>query len=313
MKLLFCILFVLFFVGRGASVCAQSSQTVPNGNNGALAGLFSVAEGRQVRFSKGNLQYSTKGTHACADGTTKPGTWRFAEYQYSYVGSASQVSYYNDKPSGNVPGSDNANIGSSYEGWIDLFGWGTSGYNGCEPFWSTMAELRYGPAGEYNLTDTNANYDWGVYNAISNGGDVPNKWRVLTMDEWEYMCSGRVYAASKWGYATVNGVQGVVFLPDNWTLPTSCTFTSGCESGWTTNSYTDSQWVALETAGAVFLPAAGYRYGVQLNIDNPDGYYWSSTAYFNKYASRLDFNSSQLRTNYSSFRSYGYSVRLVCE
>ena len=35
---------------------------------GALPGLFSVAEGRQVRFSKGNLQYQAS-----------TGIWRFAE------------------------------------------------------------------------------------------------------------------------------------------------------------------------------------------------------------------------------------------
>lgn len=42
---------------------------------GVLPGLFSVSEGRQVRFSKGNLQYQAS-----------TGTWRFAEHQYDYVG-----------------------------------------------------------------------------------------------------------------------------------------------------------------------------------------------------------------------------------
>ncbi len=77
---------------------------------GAINGKFSVASGKQVYFSKGNLQYQASSN-----------TWRFAEHQYDFVG---------DDTNGNVSvGSDkcnNALISSSYTGWIDLFGWGTS-------------------------------------------------------------------------------------------------------------------------------------------------------------------------------------------
>ena len=63
---------------------------------GAINGLFSVSDNKQVYFSKGNLQYQAS-----------TNTWRFAENQWDYVGD------------------DNANISSNYSGWIDLFGWGT--------------------------------------------------------------------------------------------------------------------------------------------------------------------------------------------
>lgn len=65
--------------------------------NGAVAnGVFSVGENKQVKFSRGNLQYQA---------STK--TWRFAENQYDYIGE------------------DDKNISATYTGWIDLFGWGT--------------------------------------------------------------------------------------------------------------------------------------------------------------------------------------------
>ena len=44
-------------------------------NTGELPGVFSVAEGRQVQFSQGNLQYQPS-----------TATWRFAEHQYDMIG-----------------------------------------------------------------------------------------------------------------------------------------------------------------------------------------------------------------------------------
>lgn len=63
---------------------------------GAINGLFSVGESKQVYFSRGNLQYQAS-----------TNTWRFAENQYDMIGD------------------DNTNVSDSYTGWIDLFGWGT--------------------------------------------------------------------------------------------------------------------------------------------------------------------------------------------
>ena len=77
---------------------------------GAINGKFSVSECQYVYFAKGNLQYNAvQGTHATADGGTEQGTWRFADHQWDYVGS------------------DNCNISQTYDGWIDLFAYGTSG------------------------------------------------------------------------------------------------------------------------------------------------------------------------------------------
>lgn len=203
-------------------------------------------------------------------------TWQFAANQYDIIGSANQ------------------NISSSYSGWIDLFGWGT----GSNPTNSSTSNSSYS-------TFT----DWGN-NAISNGGNQGGLWRTLTKDEWSYLLSGRPNAASLVGKATVNGVTGLVFLPDNWTLPSGCSFTSGTSNAFTANTYTTSQWSAMESAGAVFLPAAGYRFGTSVYNVGSNGYYWSSTAHDSDYAWYLYFGGSDA-SMIGSRRYYGLSVRLV--
>ena len=84
--------------------------------DGALVKVsYKVSDSKRVYFSQGNLQFNAvRGTHAVYGSTTeKPGTWRFAENQYDYIGDS------------------NKNISQFYNGWIDLylFGWGTSGWN----------------------------------------------------------------------------------------------------------------------------------------------------------------------------------------
>lgn len=232
---------------------------------GTLPGLFSVSATQQVRFSQGNLQYQ-----ASTD------TWRFAENQYDYVGSA------------------NSNISPTYSGWIDLFGWGT----GNNP---TLAST--------NLSDYSTFVDWGV-NAISNGGNVANSgWRTLSNSEWSYILSSRENASDKIASGSVGGVQGLILLPDSWTLPSGCTFNAGTH-GWSNNSYTLAQWVVMESAGAVFLPAADGRSGMSVDGGNVNGNYWSSSPYNEIYAHGLYFYVIAAFTDYGA-RNYGHSVRMV--
>ncbi len=223
--------------------------------DGALPGLFSVSATKQVHFSQGNLQYQAS-----------TNTWRFAEHQYDYVGTqtADDYGYYG----GNVSGSDNHSISSTYNGWIDLFGWGT----GSNPTLSSSNQEDYGTF-----------VDWGC-NAIINGGNTANRWRTLTQAEWDYLLNTRTDASSKRGTGNINGVGGLIILPDSWTLPSECSFTSGFATDnpnnypdWTHNSYTLAQWAQMEAAGAVFLPAAGFRNGAVVFFVGRYGSYWSST------------------------------------
>ena len=204
-------------------------------------------------------------------------------------------------------GKKNSKISSSYKGWIDLFGWGTSGYNGKNPYMTSTDNTDYGD-GYNDIAGTN--YDWGVYNAIFNGGNQAGQWRTLTYSEWNYVISNRTDARYLRGTANVNGVNGLILLPDNWTLPTGVTFTHGGEHGWSQNTYFASDWSKMEANGAVFLPAAGSRYGTYVYDVASYGRYWSSSAYGDYYIGHLYFNYYFVYAG-SSYRCYGRSVRLV--
>ena len=55
-----------------------------------------------------------------------------------------------------------------------------------------------------------SNCDWGRYNAISNGGDEPNIWRLLTRDEFNYILKSRMNASNLRFKATIM-VDNVTF------------------------------------------------------------------------------------------------------
>ena len=262
---------------------------------GAIEFAFSVSADKQIYFSQGNLQYQAS-----------TGAWRFAEHQYNMIGD------------------DNANISEDYEGWIDLFGWGTSGWNSganaYQPYSTSWSDSDYYPGGDYNnnLTGSYANADWGVYNKISNGGNATGMWRTLTKDEWYYVINTRANASSKKGVASVNGVNGLILLPDEWTLPEGIVFTSGVSDDYgseyyaTVNSYTASEWAKMEANGAVFLPAAGYRIRADVYDVGSYGGYWSGSAGGDDYVYSLGFGSSRVGT-YGYSHGSGLSVRLVQE
>lgn len=241
--------------------------TTPVAKNGVLPGLFSVGPSRQVRFSQGNLQRSDIGKHSIVGNETKPGTWRFAQSQYS------------EKSDDGLP-------------WETYFKWGETG---CEL--------------EDGITASICN-DWGLYNAISNGGNVPGQWRLLSIEEWNYLRSERKDARLKFGLATVEGQAGVVLLPDDWTKPASVTFQHGSLRGFTTNNYDYYQWSLLEAAGAVFLPAMGGRIDNVISNVGSYGAYWSASVKSGGSIYSLDFFSSGLQTT-GNHANVGQSVRLV--
>lgn len=277
----------------------------PSLSVGSLNGLFSVAPNRQVRFSQGNLQYSAAGKHRTADGIA-PGFWRFAENQYDIIGE------------------ENANISSRYEGWIDLFGWGTSGWDGgavCYQPWSiSMENIDYYPGGqgECSLTDSLAYADWGVYNAISNGGDTPGQWRTLTKDELDYLFLTRTTSIlngipdARFAKAVVNDVEGIILFPDQYKHPDNIAFPEkiNIDTADYVNIYSLSQWQEMENAGVVFLPKASVRDGLRWTGE-PSGHYWTSTVYNSVGAYNLGFGITALSPTMPSFRLYGISVRLV--
>lgn len=250
---------------------------------GVLTGKFSVSADQQVQFSPGNLLYQPHNE-----------TWRFAENQFDFVGSNTtkgNVVYAFDRCS-------NSKIDKHYDGWIDLFGWGT----GNDPVQIAEDGKAYA---HFN--------DWGQ-NTILNSGYEPVSWRTLTWDEWFYLLIQRANADQLRSQATVNNVHGYILLPDNWQLPKKITFKPN-SNDWTTNTYADREWQIMERAGAVFLPAAGFRSVKEVSVVQLFGFYWSSTAFTDKTDEARDifFGEKRIGPRDHEKRFYGLSVRLVTD
>lgn len=203
--------------------------------------LFSVSATKQVGFSMGDLQYKAEGSYYDANNNVVGGTWRFAEYQFECVGGVVKGQSYGLVYENGVK-CDNSLISSTYNGWIDLFGWGTSGCNHgarCYEPWSAIDGNNQSYHYAYGIQNRNLNSDtgfadWGIYHSsttqghgdvISNGNGVA--WRTPqggteggNTREWTYLLSDRTcsyhrYAAvaltvrgtSDNGVSTVNGVS----------------------------------------------------------------------------------------------------------
>ncbi|MBQ6725954.1 MAG: hypothetical protein IJQ89_05180 [Bacteroidales bacterium] len=312
---------------------------------------FSVSDSTMVLFSPGNLQWSATGggttstTHTVAGGGIAPGTWRFAENQWDFVGDSTYGKVY-----ANGVKCDNALISSSYTGWIDLFGWATSGWDNTaidhdalnfQPWaitnyntGNTNNRFRYGPSltmTDITLEGTSANYDWGVYNAIYNPQtqttDAPGTWRMLSANEWSYVLRIRGLtdgsapastvcgtASARYVRARIHGCNGLILFPDYYVHPAGIELVdiNAATSSFVANTLTDAQWAQMENAGCVFLPAAGYR--VSTSVTSHILGYWTITtirsswdAYsFTVAANIFDFSNG-------SFRYVGKSLRLAKE
>lgn len=260
--------------------------------NGIIPAPFSVSATKKVYFSQGNLQYQAS-----------TNTWRFAFNQFDRMGL------------------NNDSISPTYAGWIDLFGWGTSGWNSganeYQPYSTSTNSTDYYPGGSntQDLIGDYANGDWGVYNAISNGGNQNGLWRVLQKHEWDYLINERTNADNLKTQAIVNYVPGLILFPDDWVAPWGIyTKLNGTDYG--DNNYDVYHWNQLEQCGAVFLPACGGR--DNSNAPNSylynsyQGYYWSSTSCGNDNVWILLFGTNKyVASTNTNGRCNGRSVRLV--
>lgn len=284
----------------------------PTDGDGALTGKFPVSATKYVVFSQGNLQYNpAAATHQCADGSLQQGTWRFAENQYDYAGAESNTAAAPD-----------------YDGWIDMFGWGTSGWqSGAEaylPWDTTTTAAAYQPLTPQSSLIGDAAYaDWGVYNAISNGGNTPNLWRTLSANEWTYLFRHTPWTMAHIQVAEKTQIRGFAFLPEDFIVPEDISITllgTGEETAnirtfkledYAANTYTLEQFAALQEAGLVFLPCAGTREKGQAGRCGTIGGYWSSTASDPMHVRGFYFYSARVDAFSWPLRSLGYSVRLV--
>ena len=284
---------IVFYAAKGKYLYTKSvSKTLTAGHlypvnlsmstvEGALSGLFSVSASKKVYFSKGNLM-------ADFNSAGNSYTWSFANNQWGCVG---------DHAANNAI---NGNGSVSTAGSVDLFGWST-------------ISTAYGIHNSTKNTDYHGNSrDWGT-NAITNGGNTENNgWYTLSKTEWEYLIDS--CGRTNWGRATVAGVCGLIILPDNYS---GTAITCGDDSKWNTNTIDEASWASgYEAYGAVFLPAAGYRHGTDIDhgpsFNEKRGYYWSSTSYGDYGGHYVDLENGNLNTDYTSnYGFYGMSVRLV--
>lgn len=189
----------------------------------------------------------------------------------------------------------------------DLFRWGTGNYPN-------------------NVSGASSEYtEWGN-NPITNGGNKAKMWRTLTGSEWVYLFCNRPNAEKLFGLGSVSSIDGLIILPDNWSLPSGVSFNTCTSKGmwwqgitgydggtdhFADNTYTKEQWLVMEKAGAVFLPVTGELNSRGVWYGGEHGTYWSATLSNTGNASGLHFSSGKINPQWWDLWSYGRSVRLV--
>lgn len=227
-----------------------------------LGGEFSVASGKKVRFTRGNLYYE--------------GSSKVEQHQYDF---------------------NSASYSSTVH--VSHFMW-------CNNIKDAMRQL-------YSTAMDGQSPFFTEVDGFTVSGFSENQCRTLTTEEWQYLFSYGIYdndvRRGKYKLeVTVCGKDNcIVLLPDDW---------SGDANDLESN-YDYVGWKHMEEAGAVCLPAAGYRTGnvgetVIHNVGS-NGYYWSSTPYDSLIAYDLYFNSGNVNPAYDYVRSRACAVRLVTE
>ncbi len=144
---------------------------------------------------------------------------------------------------------------------------------------------------------------------------IDNKtWHMLSYEQWVYLVEHNGGCAK----ATVNGVPGLVLLPNGFTNPDGITVVTGGNKPYTTNVFVGDIWKELEQCGVVFLPEAGNKNASGKNAGN--GHYWSRSlkttvehpsSLTSLNGNRLNFSNTSLGTNGTLPQNWYVSVRLV--
>lgn len=265
-------------------MCIAQISIDPNSSRVTSKYAFSVSSTNKVFFSKGNLKY-----------TPYTNTWAFHTNQYDVASTADVASYYTE--TGTEP--------------IDLFGWATSGYpqtgrSQYQPYSTHTNGGLYGfNDGTTNLTNENHG-DWGCNMSSA-------VWRTLSQDEWEYVFNSRSHAANLRMRATVNGIPGLILLPDTWNASECGVSYTADAQNYGTNNISSSEWATMQSYGAVFLPAAGYRDFTTVYSAEESGFYWTSDVYDGTKAKFIMFKASTRNFGNNNKRSLGMCVRLVTD
>lgn len=244
-------------------------------NNAPLSGVFSVSPTKTVKFAKGNL-------------TRDNSKWAFLSNSWEYNTSAANDNkvYTED--------------GAQHFQWVIVFQSAGSGNSA-------------------------------VVDGIKT--DLGSGWRGLSFAEWGYLLGDPVGNQSykrtvSWHYyAKISGAsvgtgdkRYLLIFPDSFNAsdwnatmgPEPTSFDAGADNS---IAYTEDNFMAMQSAGIVILPAAGSRHISDkpqdwYNVGNV-GYYWSSTSISNQQARSLCFQPGMMSMVINDKGPHWFSVRLV--
>lgn len=172
----------------------------------------------------------------------------------------------------------------------------------------------YGGYYAWGETEEKSTYDWSTYKwcngsetkltkycTTSRNGFVDNKMVLELHDDVAHV---------KWG--------------GSWRMPTTEEFAelrnrNNCTWTWTSqNGVNGYRVTSVKNGNSIFLPAAYYRVDSDLpGTRSFEGFYWTSSLYtFNPVsylADNISFYLNGTESNYHHYRSYGLSVRPVCD
>ena len=242
----------------------------------ALPGLFTIRDGKQVYFSKGNLWYNGSVFHF------EENQWGYESYNLT-----THVSYFYWCKNASVACASSYNDASATPN--DVLFTNESSFQVSEEtagMWRTLSidEWTY-------LLNTN--------NASSNARTDANRFAKAKVKN----VNGLLIFPDGYNDGTaISNIEGVAAV-------------NNIAVGYPTSSIKDSDWADMESSGVVFLPAAGnhrddYYYfsiGTHCNYWSSSTYATSNDAYF------LVSNPGEVRTQDHITRSRGYAVRLVSE
>jgi len=212
------------------------------------------------------------------EGTTESGSYRLMDNPWSMVETSnlSAVNY---------------GISATTSVSVSLFGWGMPD----KPYCTSNNETDY----------PSTFVDWGT-----KYGD--GYWRCLTNAEWNYLIEHERYGLAKIEVGS-EYISGVVFIPDNFSVPSGLSFVPGYSRGFEANVYTTDDWAVMQAAGSVFLPSSGYRYN--RTVHSGFIYYWSIPTTTNKVDYLICSSVNNEITTVSDFdteqKCNGFAVRLV--
>lgn len=110
-----------------------------------------------------------------------------------------------------------------------------------------------------------------------------------------------------------DGTNGMLLFPDDWGGSYSINNADLYSSEFANNVVSSEDWTSLQSAGVVFLPAAGIRAeGTQTAYTQSGSVYWSSTASSSELAYSMYFIVGEKKRDVdANNRALGASVRLV--